>query len=251
MASRLQRASALRALAAELRQHSAAAAEGLAQLRLAFDQMQWDDEDRANYEPEFEDAAHRLTAVFTGTFDEQQARLEALAQRLDEILLGAEGIPGAGAAPQTDPGTPAVRWERGQAVLSASWLRSIPITWPYDDFPAGFATHRHHEHGADDYRALVRDLTRSRAGAMDEAAQRAAEVFRPNASEPVHAVLEFRPDQKGSRRFGLDVIAGAHRLAAAMELGVDIPVNLAVSPRIPADLEYDLHRLIPGLFHRG
>jgi len=110
MASRSERASALRRFAGQLRAFQDETLLGLQRLRFELVGAEIDEEDRATFVPEFESSAGVLAEALGVAFEAQRERLKSLAQVLDSLVL--DGVP----SPEPGPrclaclARPALRW---------------------------------------------------------------------------------------------------------------------------------------------
>lgn len=243
MASRRERADALRQFTVQLRAFQDQTLIGLQRLRLELIYAGIDEEDRATYSPEFESAACVLTTVLEVTFEAQRVRLGALAQALDTLSSEADpsgksrpanGAPSGSATNALPARTHAIAGgftgetiEHGKETFdmwSFADLDPACINWGADaDFPQKFSTETWKGRNADDYRELMRKTpallaqcrTSGTAGVAEDLALARDAYF---GSDQVR--LEIGADGRVS------VVNGRHRVMAAIECGASIPVSV-------------------------
>ena len=239
MASRRERADALRQFTVQLRAFQDQTLIGLQRLRLDLIYAGIDEEDRATYSPEFESAACVLTTALEVTFEAQRLRLGALAQALDTLNSDADPsgksgpASGAPSGSATNARTHAIGGgftgetiEHGKETFDVwSFVDLDPtcIDWGADaDFPQKFSTEMWKGRNADDYRELMRKTpallaqcrTSGTGGVAEDLALARDAYF---GSDRVR--LEIGVDGR------VLVVNGRHRVMAAIECGASIPVS--------------------------
>lgn len=234
MASRRERADALRQFAGRMRTFQDETLIGLERLRLDLSYADIDEEDRETFSPEFESAASVLTEVLELTFEAQRIRLCALAHGLD--VLGSDAVPPSSgsatsrrprSAPAIGSGFTGETIQHGNEAFemwSFAGLDPACIDWGADaHFPEKFNTERWKGRKADDYRELMEKtptlLAQCRAsGTVNVTGELALARDAYFGSDRVR--LEIAADGKVS------VVNGRHRLMAAIEYGASIPVSV-------------------------
>jgi hypothetical protein len=234
IASRRERAEALRLFAGRIRTFQDEALIGLERLRSDLSYTNIDEEDRATFSPEFESAASVLTEVLELTFEAQRIRLSALADGLD-VLDSDAVLPSFGSAASRHPqrahaigsGFTGETIHHGKEAFDV-WSFAGPdpacIDWGADaHFPEKFNTERWKGREADDYRELMKKtptlLAQCRAsGTVNVTGELALARDAYFGSDRVR--LEVAADGKVS------VVNGRHRVMAAIECGASIPVSV-------------------------
>lgn len=248
MASRRERADALRQFASRLHAFQDETLIGLQRLRLDLLYADMDEEDRATCSSDFENAAGVLTETLRVTFATQRVRLDVLAQALD--TLGSDGWPsrepavGRGELGFANNAPPA----RTQAISggytgetiqhrketfeiwSFAGIDPAGIDWGADaDFPQKFRAETWKGRTADDYREL---MTKTPA---------LLEQCRTSGTEDVAAdLVSARDAYFGNDRIHLEIVDGRvsiangrHRVMAAIESGQSIPVTTSRAKQNP------------------
>jgi len=242
LASRRERAGALRQFAGQLHAFQDRTLIGLQRLRLDLSDAYIDDEDRATFTTEFESAAEVLREALAVTFEEQRSRLAALAQALDS--LGPEGdascATGTGfvtsssfrANLQRAKLNPAGSGYTGETinhgkevfeVWSFAGLGPESVDWGADaDFKNTFGTQSWKGRSADDYREL-----------MAKTPALLVQCRTSGTTEVPSALALARDAYFGNDRVRLEIdnegrvsiVNGRHRVMAAIECGATIPVS--------------------------
>jgi hypothetical protein len=241
MASRKDRADALRRFSEQIRAFQDQTLIALERLRLDLIYANIDEEDRSSYSPELEQSASVLTEALQVMFESQQERIDALARALDAVGLEARfsldtlpaRLPGNSAVPT--PGQSTEQTGRGYTgetirhaketfeVWSFAGFDPALIDWGDPAFPQKFSTEVWKGHTADDYRELTRQarslLGECRASGTTEVPGDLGTV-RDAYFGMDHIHLQIGHDGKVS------VANGRHRLMAAIECGLSVPVTV-------------------------
>lgn len=243
MASRNERAGAIRSLAGRTGDLGVHVLTELDRLRFTLDQSEFDAEDLAAYWPEFEDAAGALARVVSENFEVQRARLIALAEALEGAGLAGVAVPTVGsgrhatvnaAGPVLPAAVPATSGRftgeiiphRGHnfEVWSFAGVDPTTLDWGVDpNFPQHFEADVWKGHPASDYRNLTAQapalLSSCRASGPGEIQGDLGFVRDAYfGSEPVR--LSVTTEGK------IHITGGRHRLMAAIEVGASIPVSV-------------------------
>jgi hypothetical protein len=242
MASRKERADALRQFTVRLRAFQDQTWIGLQRLQLDLIYADFDEEDRATFSPEFESAASVLTTALEVTLEAQRVRLGALAGALDALGLEADppekSGPARGAPSDSATNAPPARTnaigggytgetiQHGKEtfdVWSFAGLDPASIDWGADaDFPQKFSTEKWKGRNADDYRELMRKTPALLAQCRTSGT---ADV----AGDLALARDAYFGDDRVRLEIGVDgrisIVNGRHRVMAAIECGASIPVS--------------------------
>jgi hypothetical protein len=241
MASRKDRADALRRFSEQIRDFHDKTLIALERLRLDLIYANLDDEDRASYSPELEQSASILTEALEVMSGSQRERIDGLAQALDAVGSEARSsldsfpaklprnspIPAAGQSmEQTGAGYTGETISHAKEtfeVWSFAGFDPALIDWGDPTFPQKFNTEVWKGHTADDYRELTRQapslLWECRVSGTTEVRD-ALGTVRDAYFGMDHIHLQIGHDDKVS------VANGRHRLMAAIECGLSVPVTV-------------------------